>query len=110
MTSAGYEFNWSIFVLIYIKIHIKLSYRWLEKLIHVYYNKWLKLICVELNNELEKREIDLIDLQYYNKDLESMLELVKEMNQEDHLLDKVGDPSRLSRFITEVIEKEKAYP
>ncbi|RWW09525.1 hypothetical protein GW17_00026985, partial [Ensete ventricosum] len=42
---------------------------------------------------------------------ESMLECVDAVeNQENPLLDEVGDPPRPSRFITEAIEEEEAYP
>ncbi|RWW49155.1 hypothetical protein BHE74_00044722 [Ensete ventricosum] len=42
---------------------------------------------------------------------ESMLEWVDAVeNQENPLLDEVGDPPRPSRFITEAIEEEEAHP
>ncbi|RWV80804.1 hypothetical protein GW17_00057861, partial [Ensete ventricosum] len=46
-----------------------------------------------------------------NEDSKPMLEWVETTeNQDDPLLDEVGDPQRPLHFITETIEKEKAYP
>ncbi|RWV99060.1 hypothetical protein GW17_00038059, partial [Ensete ventricosum] len=72
-TSSGYECNWSTFALIHTMVRNRLSYRRLEKLVHVHYNMWLRSRCVELGKEIEETEIDPIDLQFYNKDSESML-------------------------------------
>ncbi|RWW38029.1 hypothetical protein BHE74_00056771 [Ensete ventricosum] len=63
-TSSGYERNWSTFALIHTKVHNRLSYRLLEKLVYVHYNIRLKLQCVELDKETEEPEIDPIDLQF----------------------------------------------
>lgn len=35
----------------------------------------LRLRCAELDKELEESEIDLVDLEYYNKDSQPMIEL-----------------------------------
>ncbi|RWW79171.1 hypothetical protein BHE74_00012570 [Ensete ventricosum] len=110
-TSIGCERNWSTFALIHKKVRNRLSYRRLEKLVYVHYNLWLRLRCVELDKEPEEPYIEPIDLQFYNKDSESMLEWVEAAeNQEDPLLDEAGDPQRPSRFITEAIEEEEARP
>uniref|UniRef100_A0A804HMZ5 HAT C-terminal dimerisation domain-containing protein n=1 Tax=Musa acuminata subsp. malaccensis TaxID=214687 RepID=A0A804HMZ5_MUSAM len=73
-TSSGCERNWSTFALIHTKVHNKLSYRRLEKLVYVYYNMRLRLRCAELDKEPEESYIDLIDLQFYNEDSEPMLD------------------------------------
>ncbi|RRT64393.1 hypothetical protein B296_00037706 [Ensete ventricosum] len=71
----------------------------------------LRLQYAKLDNEPKETEIDLIDLQFYNEESEPMLEWVEATeNQEDPLLDEVGDPQRPSRFITEAIKEEEAYP
>ncbi|RZS14051.1 hypothetical protein BHM03_00045706 [Ensete ventricosum] len=108
--SSGCECNWSTFTLIHMKVHNRLSYRRLEKLIYVHYNMWLKLRCAELDKEPEELDVEPIDLQLYNEDSESMLEWVEAVeNQEDPLLDEAGDPQCPSCFIIEAIEEE-AHP
>ena len=67
--------------------------------------------CAELDKEPEEPKIDPLDLHFYNEDLELMLEWVEVTeNQEDPLLDGVGDPQCPSCFITEAIEEEEAHP
>ncbi|RWW01183.1 hypothetical protein GW17_00035795 [Ensete ventricosum] len=34
-TSSGCEHNWSMFILIHTKVHNRLSYRWLKKLVYM---------------------------------------------------------------------------
>ncbi|RZS05210.1 hypothetical protein BHM03_00035680 [Ensete ventricosum] len=59
----------------------------------------LRLQYIELDKVPEEPEIDPIDLQFYNEDSEPMLEWVEAVeNQEDPLLDEVGDPQRPSYF------------
>ncbi|RWW71191.1 hypothetical protein BHE74_00021084 [Ensete ventricosum] len=110
-TSSGCERNWSTFALIHMKVRNRLSYRRLEKLVYVHYNTWLRLRCVELDKEPEEPKIELIDLQLYNEDSESMLEWVEAAkNQEDPLLNEARDHQCPSHFITEAIEEEEAHP
>ncbi|RWW10668.1 hypothetical protein GW17_00025779, partial [Ensete ventricosum] len=106
-TSSGCKRNRST---LHTKVRNKPSYKQLEKLVYVHYNIRLRLRCVELDKETEESYINLIDLQFSNKDSEPMLEWVETAkNQRDPLLDTVGDPQHPSRFITETIE-EKAHP
>ncbi|RWV85416.1 hypothetical protein BHE74_00058480 [Ensete ventricosum] len=108
--SSSCKHNWSTFTLIHTKVHNKLPYRQLKKLVYIHYNMQIRLSYTELDNKPKELEIDPIDLQYYNEDSQLILEWVEAAkNQEDLLLDKAGDPLRLSRFITMVIEEE-TYP
>ncbi|RWW07078.1 hypothetical protein GW17_00029552 [Ensete ventricosum] len=73
-TFGGCGRNWSTFTLIHIKVHNRLSYRWLEKQAYDDYNMRLRLRCAELDKEPDELEIDPNDLQFYNKDLKPILE------------------------------------
>ncbi|RWW35731.1 hypothetical protein BHE74_00059303 [Ensete ventricosum] len=76
MTSSGCKHNWLTFA--FTQVLNKLSYRRLEKLIYVHYNMRLRFQCVKLEKELKELEINTIDLQFYNKDSEPMLEWVND--------------------------------
>ena len=65
----------------------------------------------KLDKELEEIEIDPIDLQFYNTDSDPILEWLKSVeNQEDPLLDEMGNLYYPLHFIIEAIEEEEAYP
>lgn len=76
-TFSGCECNWSTFRLIHMKVHNRLSYRWLEKQAYVHYNMRLRMHCAKLDKESEETKINSINLQFYNEDLEPILEWIE---------------------------------